>query len=195
MADHTSLLDLFARVLNNGVEHLIRRGLDRDYVSHTEVTAGVRGRIRLADSLKSLTIPQARLCCEFDDFRYDVVHNQIVKSVVVGAHQDDDNGVQSGSAYVFVKPGGGWAGPLTEDAKLTASDAATLDRLGTSVAGSGDIVVVGAVHISAADLHPGSAYVFVKPGGGWAGPPHRGREAHRQRRCWRRPFRRLRGRL
>ena len=82
VADHTSLLDLFARVLNNGVEHLIRRGLDRDYVSHTEVTAGVRGRIRLADSLKSLTIPQARLCCEFDDFRYDVVHNQIVKSTL-----------------------------------------------------------------------------------------------------------------
>ena len=81
-ADHTSLLDLFAQVLNNGVQHLIRRGLDRDYLSHADTIAGVRGKIRIAESLKRLTIPQARLCCEFDEFSYDVVHNQIVKSTL-----------------------------------------------------------------------------------------------------------------
>ena len=89
-------------------------------------------------------------------------------TVVVGAR--DDNGVQSGSAYVFVKPGGGWAGPLTEDAKLTASDGAINDKFGFSVAVSGDTVVVGARDDNAPLSRTGSAYVFVKPGGGWAGP-------------------------
>ncbi|HEX5450682.1 MAG TPA: fibronectin type III domain-containing protein [Gaiellaceae bacterium] len=70
-----------------------------------------------------------------------------------------------GAVYVFAKPGGGWA-DATETAKLTASDGAAGDRLGQSVAISGDTVVAGA-----ADAYGqvGAAYVFVKPGGGWAG--------------------------
>jgi hypothetical protein len=44
---------------------------------------------------------------------------------VVGARRDDiGRNSHQGSAYVFVKPPGGWAGTLTETAKLTASDGA-----------------------------------------------------------------------
>ena len=77
-----------------------------------------------------------------------------------------------GAAYVFVEPGGGWAGAgtLTEDAKLTASDAANGDDLGISVAISGDTVVAGAPNadVGGANSDHGAAYVFVKQGGGWA---------------------------
>ena len=90
-------------------------------------------------------------------------------TVVVGAPRDDDNGSASGSAYVFVKPGGGWAGSLTQTAKLTASDGADGDQFGESVAVSGDTVVVGAQLNDDNGTSSGSAYVFVKPGGGWAG--------------------------
>ena len=90
-------------------------------------------------------------------------------TVVVGVHGDDDNGSNSGSAYVFVEPGGGWAGSLTQDAKLTASDGAAADRLGRSVAVSGDTVVVGAAVDDDNGTDSGSAHVFVEPGGGWAG--------------------------
>ena len=61
-------------------------------------------------------------------------------TAVVGAYGDDDNGLSSGSAYVFVKPGSGWAN-MTETAKLTASDGAAGDFFGRSGAISGDIVV------------------------------------------------------
>ena len=92
-------------------------------------------------------------------------------TVVVGASGDDDDGSSSGSAYVFVKPAGGWTGDLTEDAKLTASDGAADDLLGFSVAVSGDTVVVGAFSDDDDDKgsNSGSAYVFVEPGGGWTG--------------------------
>jgi len=93
-------------------------------------------------------------------------------TAVVGALFDDDAGSQSGSAYVFVKPAGGWAGSLTETAKLTASDAAASDFFGESVSVSGDTAVVGARFDGDAcpsniNCHSGSAYVFTRSGGIW----------------------------
>lgn len=101
-------------------------------------------------------------------------------AVVVTAHANDDAcpadpDCQSGSAYVFVKPVGGWSSvpsPITEVAKLTASDAAAGDIFGESVSVNGDTVVVGAGrNDDACPANPacqsGSAYVFVRSGGVW----------------------------
>ncbi len=90
-------------------------------------------------------------------------------TVFVGAYRDDVGAnADQGSAYVFVKPGTGWAS-ATETAKLTASDGAASDFLGQSVAVSGDTVVAGAWSDDfGANANQGSAYVFVKPGAGWA---------------------------
>ena len=87
-------------------------------------------------------------------------------TVVVGARLDDDNGLSSGSAYVFEKPVGGWM-DATEVAKLTASDAAAHDWFGWSVSVSGDTIVVGAYGEDDNGYFSGSAYVFEKPSGGW----------------------------
>ena len=102
-----------------------------------------------------------------DEFGISVaVHGE---TVVVGAHQDDDatNGDNSGSAYVFDEPSGGWA-DATETAKLTALDAAENDAFGISVAVHGDTVVVGAHKYDVDDNgtsipDAGAAYVFTKP--------------------------------
>jgi hypothetical protein len=72
-----------------------------------------------------------------------------------------------GAGYVFVKPGPGWVN-VTQTAKLTASDGAADDRLGSSVAVSGDTVVAGALRANGFNPDQGAAYVFVKPGTGWA---------------------------
>ena len=85
---------------------------------------------------------------------------------MVGAIDDDDNGNNSGSAYVFVKPSGGWS-DATQTAKLTASDGATFDDFGWSVSVSGDTIVVGAIDDDDNGNNSGSAYVFVKSSGGW----------------------------
>ena len=79
-------------------------------------------------------------------------------TALVGATLDDDACptdplCQSGSAYVFVRTGTTW----NEQAKLTASDAEAAERLGESVAVSGDTIVVGA---RMADQLLGAAYVF-----------------------------------
>ena len=86
--------------------------------------------------------------------------------VVLGSSLDDDNGFDSGSAYVFVKPPGGWV-DMTQTAKLTASDGAVQDQFGFSVSISGDMILVGALADDDNGFDSGSAYVFVKPPGGW----------------------------
>ncbi|HBI15484.1 MAG TPA: hypothetical protein DDY20_08230 [Desulfobulbaceae bacterium] len=88
-------------------------------------------------------------------------------TIVVGAWRDDDNGTDSGSAYVYTKPASGWAG-MTQTAKLTAGDGAADDRFGTYVAISGDTIVVGAYGDDDNGALSGSAYVFTRPAGGWA---------------------------
>lgn len=85
-------------------------------------------------------------------------------TVIIGAMFDDDAAYQSGSAYIFEKPAGGWVS-TTETAKLTASDANTSASFGISVSISGNTAVVGADGDGGA--HSGAAYIFEKPAGGW----------------------------
>src|SRR5260370_23150157 len=85
-------------------------------------------------------------------------------TVVVGAF--DSNIETTGTAYVFVKTSGGWRN-MTQTAILTPSDGGA--GFGTSVAISGDTIIVGAANASNLDFPtpqqqgPGGAYVFVKP--------------------------------
>jgi hypothetical protein len=84
-------------------------------------------------------------------------------TALVGAHQDDDNGAESGSAYVFTRSGASW----TQQAKLTASDGAASDRFGCSVSVSGDTALVGAYLDDDKGPASGSAYVFTRSGASW----------------------------
>ena len=76
--------------------------------------------------------------------------------IVVGSWQDDDNGSNSGSAYIFDLEG-------TQIAKITASDAAASDYFGHGVnIGSGRIVV-GAYRDDDNGTDAGSAYIYKLP--------------------------------
>ncbi len=84
--------------------------------------------------------------------------------VIVGAHQDDDNGINSGSSYVFHRNGSSW----TQEAKLTASDGAKVDNFGSSVSVSGARAIVGAHLDDDNARESGSAYVFHRSGSSWS---------------------------
>jgi uncharacterized repeat protein (TIGR01451 family) len=94
-------------------------------------------------------------------------------TAIVGARRDDDNGSESGSAYVFERNHGG-ADNWGEVKKLVASDGAMTDEFGFSVAISGDTAIVGArLHTvpnapggSSLFGQEGSAYVFERNRGG-----------------------------
>lgn len=75
------------------------------------------------------------------------------------AWKEDDNGSNSGSAYIFKKSGTSW---LEQD-KLLPSDGASSDYFGNSASLDGDYAVVGsAEHDYGDDLDCGSVYVFER---------------------------------
>jgi hypothetical protein len=80
------------------------------------------------------------------------------KTVVVGAPFDNDDGNDSGSAYMFgLSQSGNWV----QKAKLTADDGFNGTEFGWSVAIAGDVVVVGAQYDDyGSNQDVGSVYVF-----------------------------------
>jgi FG-GAP repeat protein len=86
-------------------------------------------------------------------------------TVVIGAHLDDDKGLDSGSAYIFTRAASIWS----LQKKLVAADGATLDHFGHSVAITGLTAVIGARDDdSATKTDSGSAYVFTRSGATWS---------------------------
>jgi 5-methylcytosine-specific restriction enzyme subunit McrC len=80
--ESTNLADLFTRVLCTGTRHLLRRGLDRGYLTKEEDTSCLRGRIDVTSSVKRLLFLKASACCRFDELSHDVLHNQILRSTL-----------------------------------------------------------------------------------------------------------------
>ncbi len=75
------LQNLFGKVLIEGVNRLIRRGLDRGYREFIEETRSPRGRIQLDSTAKAQTMRRGMVVCSFDELSHDVLHNQIIKAV------------------------------------------------------------------------------------------------------------------
>jgi|GEM_PF-2973553 len=78
-----------------------------------------------------------------------------------GADPAGDN--DAGAVYVFVRNGTSW----TQQAKLTASDAAQQKMFGASVCLSGDSAIIGSPDGNGPGQPPGSAYVFVRDSLRW----------------------------
>lgn len=76
-------------------------------------------------------------------------------TAVVGSHFDNDNGINSGSAYVFDLGAGG-----NSAVKILPSDGAAGDFFGSSVAVDGNTVLVGAWRKSDNGIDAGAAYLF-----------------------------------
>lgn len=83
--------------------------------------------------------------------------------VLVGAYLTDDDGMDSGSAYVF-ELDGTWS----ETAKLTASDAAVQDYYGFDVDLENDRALIGAHLDDEGGVNGGSAYVYDYSGAVWS---------------------------
>ncbi|MDF7799449.1 FG-GAP repeat protein [Pontiellaceae bacterium B1224] len=82
-------------------------------------------------------------------------------TALIGVSGDDDNGLASGSVYVFIRSGGLWS----QQQKLTADDGAADDDFGNSVSISGDTALIGAHWDDDHGSRSGSAYVFTRTSG------------------------------
>jgi 5-methylcytosine-specific restriction enzyme subunit McrC len=78
----TNLQNLFAKVLINGINHLFKRGVNRDYRSVEEPIRSVKGKINFNTTLKKNLLRSGRVQCEFDEFDENNIQNQILKATI-----------------------------------------------------------------------------------------------------------------
>jgi hypothetical protein len=118
-----------------------------------------------AQARKSVTFQQLAELTASDGAPGDALGYSLAMSgntVVAGA---EGAGGNTGKAYVFVKPDGGWAN-ATQTAELTPSDGAPDLYFGFRVAISGSTIVVDAGSVDGSAVQA-REYVFVEPPGGW----------------------------
>lgn len=77
-----NVVDLFARVLINGITHVFKNGLDRNYIQVSGAIQGIKGKVNFGNALKQNLFAKAQAFCEFDELDHNVLHNQIVKASV-----------------------------------------------------------------------------------------------------------------
>ncbi|MBX3351824.1 MAG: hypothetical protein KF684_02725 [Phycisphaeraceae bacterium] len=72
------VLDLLASIVEAGARHALKHGLDRGYVEHTERLAGIRGRLLLGESVRTMALVGGHAVCEIDELTHDILPNRIL---------------------------------------------------------------------------------------------------------------------
>ena len=80
--EFSGLVDLFSKVLNEGVSRLLSRGLDRHYLVVHEDIRGLKGKLDFATTVKMNLLPAGKTHCTFDELSYDMPQNQILKATL-----------------------------------------------------------------------------------------------------------------
>lgn len=82
LEDKATVMELFAGVLLNAGEELVKRDLAAGYLPITEEVAGIRGKLELASSIKSGVLRQQRTICTYDEFTRNVPLNRVIVSTI-----------------------------------------------------------------------------------------------------------------
>ena len=125
-------------------------------------SSGTRaGHVQIYKPVNSNWTQRAKLTAN-DAFAFDLFGGGVSidgYTMVIGARLDDDDGNNSGSAYVFTR---GSTFNWTQIAKLTASDGAADDYFGRSVSIDGDTIVIGSPNEDVYGSNSGAAYVYTR---------------------------------
>lgn len=74
--------ELCATILAKGVALQLKRGLGKEYIPQTEPLSSLRGKIDIAESIKTQSMLRKQLVCTYDDFTVNSYMNRILKSTM-----------------------------------------------------------------------------------------------------------------
>lgn len=103
-----------------------------------------------------------------DDDNFGVSVDIDAAWAVIGANKDDDNGNESGSAYVFYKNQGGVADSWNQHVKMRDFNGKKGEHYGYDVSIDGDHFVVGARWKKIFQSRAGAIFVYHREDSGWA---------------------------
>lgn len=78
--DKTDMLDLLAKVLVSGTKILLKRGIEKSYITITHEIAGVKGKLELFETVKRGILKNQRTYCTMDEFSSNILSNQLLIS-------------------------------------------------------------------------------------------------------------------
>ena len=74
--------ELMAAILEKGIAVQLKRGLGKEYIPQTEALSSLRGKIDIAESIKTQSMLRKQLICTYDEFSVNSTMNRIIKSTV-----------------------------------------------------------------------------------------------------------------
>lgn len=74
--------ELLAGVLESGVTHLLKRGLNQSYITHEIESPMPHGKILIDETIKRGLIAKGKLQTAFDNLNHDVLENRIIKATL-----------------------------------------------------------------------------------------------------------------
>ncbi len=83
------LLNLLARVLLNRTKTLLKRGLEQQYLTQTEVYQGIKGKLEIGQSLRKNLFQKGLAVCEYDELSVDILPNQILKTTLQNLYKTE----------------------------------------------------------------------------------------------------------
>ena len=75
-----NMQDLFSVILYKGISHQLKRGLNREYEEKQEQLSTVRGKININETIKTNSLSEKKLICEFDENHENSYFNKVLKS-------------------------------------------------------------------------------------------------------------------
>lgn len=72
--------ELLSAILCKGVSIQIKRGLVREYIMTEEALSSPKGKIKVSDSVKILSLQDKKLVCAYDEFSTNAYYNRILKT-------------------------------------------------------------------------------------------------------------------
>lgn len=77
-----NLIDLLGHVLNKGILNLSRRGFELGYQSHTELIAGVKGRIDFIQTMRGFHLNHGNTISTYYELNHNTLANRIIKTTL-----------------------------------------------------------------------------------------------------------------
>ena len=74
--------ELCAAILAKGVSIQLKRGLGKEYIPQTEALSSLRGKIDIAESVKTQSMLRKQLVCAYDEFTVNSYMSRIIKSTM-----------------------------------------------------------------------------------------------------------------
>ncbi len=74
--------ELMAAILEKGIAIQLKRGLGKEYIPQTEALSSLRGKLDIAESIKTQSMLRKQLICTYDEFSVNSTMNRIIKSTV-----------------------------------------------------------------------------------------------------------------